>query len=161
VIQELADALINQLNQELRNAYLYLAMASYLESKGLNGFAHFFEVQSREELEHAMKIYRFLNDRGVRVLLREIPAPKQEWSSILELVNDFYEAEKENTRRIWSLMDLSRKHGDKACEVFLEWFINEQVEEEKNAMDLLGKVRMTGDNVGALMMLDRILAERK
>ncbi|ADV65257.1 ferritin [Desulfurococcus mucosus] len=158
---ELLEALNKQLNQELRNAYLYLSMAAYLDHKGLAGFANFFRVQAREEVEHALRIYRFINDRGWRVVLSDIPSPKADWESILELVKDFYGAEKENTERIWSLMDLARRVGDKACEVFLQWFINEQVEEEKNAMELLSRVEMAGGNPAALLMLDRVLAERK
>ncbi|ACL10552.1 ferritin [Desulfurococcus amylolyticus] len=158
---ELIEALNKQLNQELRNAYLYFSMASFLDYKGLHGFSHFFKIQAKEELEHALKIYQFINDRGDMVVLQGIDAPRREWRDIVELASDFYNAERENTERIWRLMDLARRHGDKACEVFLEWFINEQVEEEKNALELLGKVKMIGDNIGALLMLDRVLAERK
>lgn len=159
--REMLEALNRQLNQELRNAYLYLAMAAYFENLPLSGFAHYFKVQAKEELEHAMKIYDYIVARGDRVELQDVPVPKKSWSSVLEAVKDFYEAEKENTQRIWSLVEIARKHGDKATESFLYWFVNEQVEEEKQALDLLSKVEMVKDNVAALLALDRILAERK
>ncbi|MEM0326064.1 MAG: ferritin [Desulfurococcaceae archaeon] len=158
---ELLSALNKQLNQELRNAYLYLAMAAYFDGLSLGGFAHYFKVQAREEVEHALRIYQFIVDRGQRVELDDIVLEKKNWSSILEAVRDFYEAEKSNTQRIWSLVDLARRTGDKAAEAFLQWFVNEQVEEEKSAMDLLAKVEMLKDNVVGILNLDRILAERK
>lgn len=159
--REVIDALNKQLNQELRNAYLYLAMTAYFENLPLGGFAHYFKVQAREELEHAMKIFDYIVARGDRVELQDVPVPKKSWSSVLEAVRDFYEAERENTQRIWNLVEVARKHGDKATELFLNWFVNEQVEEEKQALDLLSKVEMVKDNVAALLALDRILAERK
>ncbi|MEM1695181.1 MAG: ferritin [Desulfurococcaceae archaeon] len=158
---ELLSALNKQLNQELRNAYLYLAMAAYFDGLSLEGFAHYFKVQAREEVEHALKIYQFIVDRGQRVELDNVVLEKKNWSSVLEAVRDFYEAEKSNTQRIWSLVDLARRTGDKAAEAFLQWFVNEQVEEEKSAMDLLAKVEMLKDNVVGILNLDRILAERK
>ncbi len=154
-------ALNEQLNAELRNAYLYLAMASFFAEKGLSGFSHFFRVQAREELGHAMKIYDYILDRGGRVVLSDVPAPKQSWDSILSAVSDFIRSEEENTRRIWRLVDVAREEGDKATEVFLNWFVEEQVEEEKLAQDLLAKVKLVGDNPVALLALDRELAKRE
>ncbi|MEM4062285.1 MAG: ferritin, partial [Desulfurococcaceae archaeon] len=114
-----------------------------------------------EEVEHALRIYQFIVDRGQRVELDDVVLEKKNWSSVLEAVRDFYEAEKSNTQRIWNLVDLARRTGDKAAEAFLQWFVNEQVEEEKSAMDLLAKVEMLKDNVVGILNLDRILAERK
>lgn len=159
--QEVLDALSKQLNQELRNAYLYFAMAVYFDGMGLGGFAHYFKIQAREEIEHALKIYEYLNDRGVKPDLYDVALAKREWNSVVEAIRDFYEAEKTNTQRIWKIVDLARKHGDKATEVFLNWFINEQVEEEKQAYDLLMKIELIRDNIAALITLDRILSERK
>lgn len=150
-----------QLNQELRNAYLYLSMAAYFDSLSLTGFAHYFKVQAREELGHAMKFYGFITDRGWSVELSEIPKPKAGWSSILEAAEDFLKAEQENTQRIWKMVDLARQAGDKAAENFLQWFVSEQVEEEKNASELLAKVKMIKDQAAGILALDRTLAERK
>jgi ferritin len=150
-----------QMNQELRNAYLYLAMAAYFDSLSLTGFAHYFKVQAREELGHAMKFYEFMVDRGWEVELQDVPKPKTKWGSVLEAAEDFLAAETENTKRIWRLVDLARGAGDKAAESFLQWFVSEQVEEEKSASELLAKVRMARDQPAALLALDRALAERK
>ena len=154
-------ALNEQLNSELRNAYLYLAMAGFFAEKGLSGFSHFFRVQAREELGHAMKIYDYILDRGGKVVLSDVPAPKQDWDSILSAVSDFVRSEEENTQRIWRLVDVAREEGDKATEVFLNWFVEEQVEEEKLAQDLLAKVKLIGENPAALLALDRELAKRE
>lgn len=159
--QEVLNALNKQLNQELQNAYLYLSMASYFDSINLSGFAHYFKVQAREELGHAMKIYSFIVDRGGKVELFDVPKPKSGWNSIVEAVEDFYNAEVANTKRIWSLVDLARSKGDKATEMFLKWFVDEQVEEEKNASELLAKVKMAKDSPAAILALDNMLAQRK
>lgn len=159
--QEVLEALNKQLNQELANAYFYLAVAAYFDYNSLKGFANYFKVQAREEVEHAMKIYEYISARGARVDLRDVALPKKDWSSPLDAVRDFYEAERANTQRIWELVDLARKHGDKATEALLQWFVNEQVEEEEQALDLLSKVEMIKGDVGALLALDRVLAERK
>jgi ferritin len=150
-----------QMNQELRNAYLYLAMTAYFDSLSLTGFANYFRVQAKEELGHAMRFYDFMVNRGWEVELQEVPKPKTKWSSVLEAAEDFLAAETENTKRIWRLVDLAREAGDKAAENFLQWFVSEQVEEEKNASELLAKVRMARDQPAALLALDRALAERK
>lgn len=158
---EVLEALNRQLNQELQNAYLYLSIASYFDELSLSGFAHYFKVQAREELEHAMKIYNYIIDRSGRVELFDVPKPKSSWGSILEVVEEFYRAETENTKKIWSLVELARSKGDKATESFLKWFIDEQIEEEKNAADLLAKVKLVKDSPAALLALDNMLAQRK
>ncbi|MGB9827442.1 MAG: ferritin [Thermosphaera sp.] len=159
--EEVLKALNKQLNQELQNAYLYLSMAAFFDKKSLAGFSHYFKVQAKEELEHAMRFYEYIIDRGGVIELYDISAPSKKWGSIMEAVQEFYDAEVRNTGRIWELVDLVRKHEDKATEAFLQWFINEQVEEEKNASDLLAKVKLVGDNIAGILALDRMLAERK
>ncbi|MEM0377763.1 MAG: ferritin [Thermosphaera sp.] len=158
---ELLKAFNKQLNQELQNAYLYLSMAAFFDEKSLSGFSHYFKIQAKEELEHAMKFYEHIIDRGGEIELYDIPAPPKRWNSPLELVEEFYNAERRNTERIWELVDLAIKHNDKAAESFLKWFVDEQVEEEKNASELLAKIKLIGDNIAGLLQLDRVLAERK
>lgn len=155
------ELLSKQLNQELQNAYLYLSMASYFDGLGLKGFAHYFKVQAREELGHAMKIYEFIYDAGGRVTLYEIPKPKEGWSSVVDAIEDFHKAEVENTRRFYELVDRAREEGNKVVESFLKWFIDEQVEEVSSASDLLAKVRLIGEQRHALLVIDAKLAERK
>lgn len=158
---KMEELLNRQLNQELRNAYLYLSMASYFDGLGLRGFAHYFRVQAKEELGHAMKIYEFVFDAGGRVVLYDVPKPKDGWGSVLEAVEDFYSAEVENTRRFYELVDRAREEGCKVVESFLKWFLDEQVEEVSSASDLLAKVRMVGEQRHALLVLDSKLAERE
>ncbi|MCY0890730.1 MAG: CoA transferase [Pyrobaculum arsenaticum] len=159
--KELVEALNRQLNYELRNAYLYLSMAAYFDGLSLGGFAHFFKVQANEELKHALRFYNHLVERGWKVELYDIPKPKSGWGSVLEAVEDFYNAEVENTKRIWELVDLAKAKGDKATESFLKWFVDEQVEEEKLAAELLAKVKLAKDSPAALLTLDNLLAQRK
>lgn len=159
--KEILNALNQQLNQELQNAYLYFAMAAYFDNLGFKGFSHYFKVQAREKLEHALKIYEYINSRGARVDLYDVRLVKKNWNSIHDAMKDFYDAEKNNTQRIWNIVDLARRLGDKATEAFLQWFVNEQVEEEEQAMDLLNKIELVKDNPAGLLTLDRLLAERK
>jgi ferritin len=159
--KKVEEVLNKQLNQELQNAYLYLSMASYFTSLNLNGFTHYFLVQAKEEVEHAMKIFRYISDRGGKVELYEIPRPRSNWSSIEEAIEDFYNSEVANSKRIWELVEIVNKIGDKATESFLKWFIDEQVEEEKNSQELLAKIKMVKESLPALLMLDNILGQRK
>lgn len=158
---KMQELLNKQLNQELRNAYLYLSMSSYFDDLGLRGFAHYFKIQAKEELGHAMKIYEFIYDAGGKVVLSEVPQPKTSWSAVSEAIEDFYVAEVENTKRFYELMDIAREENNKAVESFLKWFIDEQVEEVSSANDLLTKIKMIGDHKPSLLMLDAQLAERK
>ncbi len=155
------ELLNKQLNQELRNAYLYLSMSAYFDDLGLKGFAHYFKVQAKEEVGHAMKIYEFIYDTGGKVILSEIPQPKTSWGSVSEVIEDFYAAEVENTKRFYELIDAARGENNKVVESFLKWFIDEQVEEVSNANDLLTKIKIIGEHKPTLLMLDAKLAERK
>ncbi len=161
LVEEVLKALNKQLNEELRNAYLYLAMAAYFDEKGLDGFAHFFKVQAREELEHAMKIYEYIIARNGRIELYDVPKPEANWKDIVGVVEEFYRAEVENTKRIWELVDVAEKHGDKATVSFLKWFIDEQVEEEQLASDLKAKIEFVANNPPGILALNRELRQRK
>jgi ferritin len=159
--KKLLEELNAQLNRELYNALLYLSMAAYFDHINLQGFAHYFRIQAKEEVEHAMKIYDFLNDRGERVYVEGIPKPKQEWSSPLEAIEDFYKAEVENSKKIYKIDDLAKKVNDKTVEHLMRWFVEEQIEEEKISSELLAKVKMLKDAPHGLYILDRELSGRK
>ena len=135
-------------------------MAAFFEEQGLPGFAAFFRAQAREELEHAMRIYGYIHDRGGKVELMDVPAPRAGWQGVVDAVEEFVRIEGETTRRVWNLVDMARQEGDKATESFLQWFVNEQVEEEKLASDMLAKVKLAGISGPALLMLDRMYASR-
>ncbi len=157
----LEEELNKQLNSELYSAYLYLSMAAYFDSMNLRGFASWMKVQAKEELEHAMKIYEYINDRGGRVKLDAIKAPPTQWSSVSEAIEHALRHEESVTESIGRLYRLAKELGDEATEVFLHWFINEQVEEEALFSDLLNKVKAAGEDPRALLMLDSVLAGRK
>lgn len=156
-----SDALNDQIAAEIYSAYLYLSMATYCESVNLPGFAHWLRVQFEEELSHAMKIREFVEDRGGRVILQAIDRPPADFKSPVELFSEVLAHEQKISARINSLYALAAKEGDYPTQVMLQWFIAEQVEEEKNASEILERLKMAGDSPGPLFMLDRHLADRK
>ena len=125
------DAMNDQINRELYSSYLYLSMAAYLEDRNLPGFAHWMRVQEAEERGHAMKLYDFMVERGGRVMLKAIDAPKTEWNSTLELAEEVAAHEAKITASINALYELAFKEKDYPTQIMLQWFITEQVEEEK------------------------------
>lgn len=159
--EKVAQALNRQLNAELYSAYLYLSMSAYFEGIGLRGFAHWMRVQAKEELGHAMKIFDYLAERGARIVLEGIERPPTEWESPSHAVQSLLQHEQKVTGMISDLMRLARESNDYATEVFLHWFVEEQVEEEDSARQLVDMLRLAGDKGHALMMIDRQLAQRK
>ena len=151
----------DQIKNELYSAYIYLAMAADLEVRNLGGFAHWMKVQYKEEISHAMKMFEFLNDRGVKVLLQAIPQPTLEFASVLEIFEKTLKHEQEVTSLINNLYDLAKEVNDRAASVFLQWFVSEQVEEEKNATQIIQTLKMIKPEGPALIMLDRELAKRQ
>jgi len=158
---KMEQALNKQLNRELYSGYLYLSMSAYFESINLPGFAHWMKKQASEEEAHAMKLYKFIVDRGGRVKLSYIETPKLEWKSPLQAFEDAYKHELKVTDMIHSLVGLARSEKDYATETFLQWFVNEQVEEEESANDIVQKLKMIGDSKNTLFMLDSVLSKRE
>jgi ferritin len=161
VDKKLQKAFNDQIKNELYSAYIYLAMAAHFEAKSLSGFAHWMKVQYKEEVSHAMKLFEFLNDRGVRVLLQSIAQPTLEYGSTLEVFEETLKHEKKVTSLINALYELAKQVDDNASSIFLQWFISEQVEEEKNAVQIIETLRMIKPEGPALIMLDRELAKRE
>ncbi|MCK4873284.1 MAG: ferritin [Phycisphaerales bacterium] len=158
--QTIQDAFNKQINAELFSSYLYLSMGSWFDSQNLNGAAGWMRQQAQEELQHALKFYDFVLERGGRALLSQIDAPKTEWASPLKAFEDSYSHECMVTSLINDLMNLSIKENDHAATAFLQWFITEQVEEEATVDAIVGKLKLVGDNPAALLMLDAQLAQR-
>ena len=154
------DAMNEQVNNEFYSAYQYLAMAAYCESVNLPGFAQWMRTQSQEETEHAMKFYDFILDRNGRVVLQAIEGPVIEFGSPLEVFEQALEQEQKVTAMINELYGLAVKEGDYASQAFLQWFVTEQVEEEKNAGDVAETLKMVGDKSETLFLLDRELGQR-
>jgi len=157
----MVGALNKQLNAEYYSSYLYLAMSAYFETIDLRGFASWMRVQSGEEMKHAMKFYDFIIDRDETVELTKVQQPPTEWKSALAAVEDAYEHEKEVTSSIYELVSLSTREKDYATYEMLQWFVKEQVEEEKSAHDIIQDIKRVEDVSTGLLYLDRELAKRK
>ena len=160
ISKKMEKALNGQLNAELYSAYLYLSMAAYFESADLAGFANWMRVQDAEERFHAMKFYDYIIERGGRVTLGPIQTPPSDWDSPLAVFEATLTHEQKVTGLINDLMDLAREEKDNASEIFLQWFVNEQVEEEDNAGKVLGQLKLIEDSPQALFMMDREMGQR-
>lgn len=158
--QRMQDALNKQINAEFEASYLYLSMSAYFESINLPGFANWMKIQAQEELTHAMKIFRFVNDRGGRVILTAISKPETEWKTPLDAFEGALAHEQKVTGMIDNLVDIATEEKDHASRSMLNWFVDEQVEEEANASDIAEKLKLIGDKGQGLLMLDRDLASR-
>ena len=159
--KKLVDAFNEQIKNEIYSGYLYLAMAAYCETQSLSGFAQWMKMQAKEELEHAMKMFGFLGDVGETVVLEAIPKPPATFTSIQDVFKKTLEHEKKVTGMIDTLFNLARKVGDNAAEIFLQWFVTEQVEEEKHATEILEMLKRIKPDSGQMIMLDRELGKRQ
>jgi len=158
--KKLLEEMNVQINKEIYSGYLYLAMAAYFSEKNLGGFAHWMEKQAGEELEHGMKFFEFLSEMGQPVELMAIDKPSFDAGNPVKIFEQVLEHEKYVTSRIHLLYDLALSNKDYATEVFLQWFVNEQVEEEKHATEILESLKMVGESGNGLLMMDRQLAAR-
>lgn len=154
------DAINEQINKELFSAFLYLSMSAYFADKNLPGFAKWLRVQYKEETEHAMKFYDYLIERGGKVALKAIDQPQMEWTSSKDIFEMVLEHEKKVTGLIYSLYELAIKEKDYPTQILLQWYINEQVEEEANATQIVEQLKMIEDRGTAVLMLDRQLGKR-
>ena len=159
--EELQKMLNEQVKNEINAGYIYLSMAAWFEAKNLPGFAKWMKAQSKEELGHAMKIFDYLYDRGAKVTLLDIPAPESEFNSCLGAFEAALAHEQSVTKKFEELYNLSVTLGDTASSVFLQWFINEQVEEEKTAGDVIARLKLVKEDSAGMLMLDRLLGERE
>ena len=148
-------ALNRQLNRELYSSYLYLAMSAYYDVCHLPGFGSWLRAQAKEELEHGMKIYDYIGDAGGRPSLEAIEAPPREWNGPKAAFAEVVAHEQAVTAMINDLMNLAIAEKDHATAVFLQWFVTEQVEEEKNADSMARSLKLVGDNGHGVLMLDR------
>ncbi|MDD3689281.1 MAG: ferritin [Synergistaceae bacterium] len=159
--KKIEDSFNDQINAELYSAYLYLSMSAYLNSIDMNGMAHWMNVQAKEEVEHAMKFASYIVERGGRVVYKAIECPQEAWESVLDVFKGGYEHERYVTRRINDLMDLAIAEKDYASQVFLQWFVSEQVEEEASADEIVKKIEMIGEGRHGIYMLDKELGKRE
>jgi len=158
--KKIETALNKQIVAEFYSSYLYLSMEAYFDSINLKGMASWMHVQALEETTHAMKIFNFINERGGRVTLGAIEKPPVNWKSPLAVFENSYKHEQMVTGLINNLADLAVAEKDHASQIFLQWFVTEQVEEEASAQEVVQKLKLLGDNPPALLMLDNELAAR-
>lgn len=161
VDQEVQDAINEQIRHEFYAAYQYLAMMTYFEGKSLDGFATWMRHQAEEEVSHAMRLVDFLLDRGGNVELHAIDKPKSGFTSPLEVMRAALAHEQKVTAMINDLYELAVTHNDYPAQVLLQWFISEQVEEEKSAGDIVDKLEFAGDSPSAILVLDERLGQRQ
>src|SRR4030066_1841338 len=154
------NAINEQINKELYSSYLYLSMAAYFDGKNLPGFAKWMYVQADEERGHGMKFFQHLLERGGKVELKTIAAPEVDWNTSLDVFKQVQEHEAAVTASINSLYELALKEKDYPCQVLLQWFITEQVEEEKNAADIVQQIELIDARGTAVLMLDHQLGKR-
>jgi len=159
VSDKMAKALNSQLNFELYSAYVYLAMSAHADSVGLKGFANWFQVQYEEEMFHAMKFFNYIMDRA-EVELEQIDKPRKTYKDALEMFEETLKHEQEVTSRINELASLAIDEKDHATSTFLQWFINEQVEEEATVKEILDNLKLAGATGAGLFMINGELAAR-
>jgi ferritin len=158
--EKMQTALNGQLNAELYSSYLYLSMNAYFKSVNLDGFANWMYYQAQEELEHSLKFYDFVIQRGGKVQLTQIAAPPTEWDSPIAVFEATLAHEQKVTGLINDLVEIAHEERDHATNIFLQWFVSEQVEEEESVGGVLEQLKLMGDAKGGLFMIDRELAKR-
>ena len=158
--KKMEAALNAQVNEELFSSYIYLSMSAYLESVSLKGHANWMRMQAKEELVHAMKFYDYIIERGGKVVLDTIKAPQTKWKSSLDAFEDAYKHEQYITNKINKLVDLANSQKDHATSSMLKWFVDEQVEEEASADEIVQKLKLAKNSPNAVFMLDQELGKR-
>lgn len=158
--KNLLEGLNNQINFEFYSSYTYLAMAGYCESIDLSGFANFFRVQAKEELDHAMKLYDYVYQKNGTVILEQVDKPQANFDGVIDVFEKGYEHEHLVTRKIYELADIAYEEREHSTISLLKWFIDEQVEEENNFNSLVKRVRRVEDNPAGLYLMDDELATR-
>lgn len=161
ISKKMVKALNKQITAEVYSAYLYFSMAADFEAKNLPGFAHWMYTQAQEEFGHATRFYNYIYEQQGKAKLAAIDAPPSEWASPVEVFEAAYKHEQHVTSLINGLVALAMEEKDFATNIFLQWFVTEQVEEEASAVTILDQLKMVGDNAQGLFMLDRELTQRQ
>ena len=161
---KLSDAMVSAINDqikaELDSAYIYLAMSAYFKAEGLDGMAHWMKKQYAEEVEHADKFIDYLYERGARVIIPDVARPKESYADALDVFRTAYEHEQYVTSRIYKLVDLAVSEKDYATQSMLQWYVDEQMEEEDNASSIVSKLEYLGTDKHGIYTVDRELSSR-
>lgn len=160
ITKKMLDALNEQIKFEMYSAHLYLAMSAYIEHTGFKGMAKWLRVQYEEETFHFLKFYDYVKSRGGQIALKAIDAPPSDFGTPLETFKKVFEHEQQVTATIHKLYKIATEENDFATQIFLQWFINEQVEEEDSTSDVLNKLQLVGDKATNLLYLDKELGTR-
>lgn len=161
MISDSINNIINeQINKEFYSGYLYLSMSAHLRELGLFGFANWTKVQAKEEVEHGLKLFDYLIERNSFVTLKQIKTPEFEFNGILSIFNHIYEHEKSITASVMQIAKVAEEECDRTTLSFIDWFINEQIEEEQNVKDIIKRLELFGDNHASLFLMDKELGER-
>lgn len=160
VSKELENAINKQINAEFWSAYLYLSMSAHFAHEGLPGFANWFKVQFQEEQDHAVKFMNYLISKGNKVELTPIEKVDTSWDSLLKAFQDTLNHERVVTSLINNLVSIARKENDYATENMLQWFVNEQVEEEETAQAMIDSLKLIGSNGFGIYTMDKELGQR-
>lgn len=158
--EKMEDALVRHINKEMHSAYIYMSMASHSTAKGLKGFATWFLVQYHEEMVHAMKMYEYVQSQGGKIILRSIEEPMRDFKSALDMFQKTLEHERYMSKNINDLLEVAIEERDHATQIFLHWYVTEQVEEEDTVGEIVAKLKLIGDDANALLMLDKELGMR-
>lgn len=153
-------AINDQIHHEFHSAYIYLSMSAYMEAVNFPGFAHWMREQAKEEVNHAMKLFDYVNDRNGRVTLKALEQPPADYASVIATFENALAHEQKVTKMIHDLYALATKENDYATQMALQWFITEQVEEESTATAVVDRLKIAGNDGAALLMLDRELGSR-
>ena len=160
ISEKMQNALNNQINEELFSAYLYYAMSAYFHDVNLNGFAQWMKAQATEEMAHVVRLYNHIINRDGRVEFMAIKEPQKEWESALAAFQAAYDHECYITRKIHDLVNIAGEEKDHAARTMLEWFVEEQVEEEATVKEIVDQLKLMGDSGSVMYMLDREMKQR-
>jgi ferritin len=158
--QKITDALNQQINDELSSAYAYLAMSAWADTQNLTGAAHWLRLQWEEELGHATKLIDYMAERDGRIVLSAIDQPQAQFTSLLQVFETVLQHETDVTAAIYRIYDLAVEEKDFAAQALLQWYVEEQVEEENSASEIISMLKLAGDSGSGLLMVDRQLAAR-
>ena len=158
ISSNMAQQLNGQVNKEFYSAYFYMSMSAHSESENLKGVAAWFMAKYEEEMAHAMKIYRYLHDQGARVVLEAVDKPPTEYAGVLDMFQETLSHEQGVTAAFNDLVDAALAERDHATNIFLHWFVTEQIEEEATVNDIIGRVKLVGERGEGLFLIDNELA---
>ncbi|BHH82882.1 ferritin [Desulforhopalus sp. 52FAK] len=160
ISNNMCKALNDQVNAELFSSYLYLSMSSWFSERSLSGFASWMRVQAQEELSHAMKIYDYILERGGKIELTSIDQPESEWKSAVVVVEEVAQHEAKVTALVNDLVDIALSEKDHAANIFLQWFVAEQVEEEASVGEVFERMKMIDGDSAGMFAMDMELSKR-